>query len=91
MAHCPYELLQDLEPVLEEIRKFPKIKETKPGIFYFKGQGFLHFHINKENKRWADVRDGQGWVSLMELPFPPTKTLAKKFLKEVQLKFEKLQ
>lgn len=40
MGRCPYDQLEDIAPVLTEIRKLPHIKEPKPGIFYLKNQGF---------------------------------------------------
>lgn len=89
MAHCPYNLLQDIEPVLDQVRSLEKIKEAKPGIFYLKSQGFLHFHINKENLRWADVRHGGNWTSL-EMPFKASKKIQKAFIDEVRQSYEKM-
>ena len=68
MAHCPYEKLSDLQLLLEKIRGLEKLKEPKPGIFYFKGQGFLHFHTNKEHERWMDVREGEKWGKPIMVP-----------------------
>ena len=87
MAHCPYELLKDLEPILSEIRKLPQIKEPKPGIFYLKGQGFLHFHI-KDGRRWADARNGKKWGAEMDIPFAPSKKIIKEFLIEINRRYE---
>lgn len=90
MAHCPYKLLEDLEPTLDEIRKLPKIKEMKPGIFYLKSRGFLHFHINKENERWADIHDGKAWCKGIVLPFNPSKKILSSFAKAVESNHAKI-
>lgn len=87
MAHCPYEKLKDLEPAFVEIRKLEKIKEPKPGIFYLKSQGFLHFHI-KADKIWADARAGQEWGSPIDIPPKVTKTFLKKFVCEIKSRHE---
>lgn len=89
MAHCPYTELDDLKPLLEQVRGLEKLKETKPGIFYLKGQGFLHFHINKERERWIDVRDGKRWGSPIPTPFEMTSAAQKKALKEIQHRYER--
>jgi hypothetical protein len=63
VAHCPYEKIADLEPVFEEMRGWPGIKEKSPGVFYVKSTPFLHFHV-KDDDRWADVRAGKTWGEL---------------------------
>jgi hypothetical protein len=90
MAHCPYDLLKDLESSLDVIRALPRIKEAKPGIFYLKGKGFLHFHIDKENKRWADVSNGKSWGTPIVLPFKPSRKILGEFLKEVEKRYSKV-
>lgn len=82
MAHCPYDKIKDLEPAFFEIRKLEKIKESKPGIFYLKGQSFLHFHI-KEEKIWADVRDGKSWGTSIDVPKKVTKSFLRTFIKRI--------
>lgn len=89
MAHCPFELLKDLEPCLSKIRALPKIKETKPGIFYLKGRSFLHFHINKENRRWADVVDGKSWGAEIDVPFNSSQKKIKEFIQEVERRHQR--
>ena len=89
MAHCPFDLLKDLEQPLDEIRKLAKIKESKPGIFYLKGRGFLHFHINKEQRRWADVVDGNNWGTEIDLPFNPSRNQINEFIKEVKRRHQR--
>jgi len=87
MAHCPYEKLKDIESVLEEIRKLDGIKEPKPGIFYFKSKGFLHFHIDKDNNRWADIRDGKDWGKPVKFQIGDALLAKKKFLSTVKKRF----
>jgi hypothetical protein len=82
MAHCPFDKLSDILPMLETIRQLPAVKENKPGIFYISSQSFLHFHV-KEDTRWADARDGTAWGAIIDLPFRPTASQKKMFLNEV--------
>ena len=49
-----------MEPLLEEIRRFEDLKETKRGVFYRKGTAFLHFHEDLAGL-FADVRVGKTW------------------------------
>ena len=83
MAHCPYELLQDIGGELDKIRALAGVTERKPGIFYIKSDGFLHFHIKGE-ERWADVKPlprGK-WLGI-PLPFKPSASKRAAFLKAV--------
>ena len=89
MGRCRYELLKDLEPALDEIRKLEGLIEKKPGIFYFKSQGFMHFH-EKEGLIWADVRDGKTWGEPITIPNKITKGFIKKFVKAVQNRLFKI-
>jgi hypothetical protein len=82
MGRCKYEKLAMLETALDEIRKLPDLKEPKPGIFYLKSQGFMHFH-EKDSKIWADVKDGDIWGEPLDIPGKVTKTFSKKFINEV--------
>lgn len=90
MGRCRYELLTDLEPALDEIRNFEGLVEKKPGIFYFKSQGFMHFH-EKDGEIWADLRDGEAgqtnWGEPIHLPKRITKVFCKKFVLEVNERF----
>lgn len=90
MGRCKYELLAPFEPALDEIRKLTGLVEKKPGIFYFKSQGFMHFH-EKDGKIWADVRDGDTWGEPVVLPDKVTKVFCKKFFNAVQNRLLKLQ
>jgi hypothetical protein len=83
VGRCKYEQLKEIEPALDEIRKFKDLKEPKPGIFYLKSQGFLHFH-EKDEKIWADVRDGKDWGAPIDLPAKVTKSFLLIFVREIR-------
>jgi hypothetical protein len=51
MAHCPEELLDDLADILDDVRAWDGIVETRPTVFYLRNQPFLHFHLMKDGKR----------------------------------------
>lgn len=84
MAHCPPEKLADIEDVLQALRALPGLTEKKPGIFYIRADGFLHFHI-KDGHRWAHVKTGRrgGWDEL-PLPFDADAAARKDFLAAVR-------
>lgn len=82
MGRCSYDLLNGLEPALEQIRKLPDIKETKPGIFYLKSQGFMHFH-EKDGSIWADVKNGKDWGQPIDVPPKVTKKFLSQFVNSV--------
>jgi hypothetical protein len=44
MKHAGREALEQIEPVLKEIRKLDGVKEKTPGAFYRGSIAFLHFH-----------------------------------------------
>ena len=44
MRHAGPEALDQLEPILDEIRRLGGLKEKKRGAFYCGAIGFLHFH-----------------------------------------------
>lgn len=44
MRRAGPQALDTLEPLLVAARKLPGLVESKRGIFYRKGRGFLHFH-----------------------------------------------
>ena len=67
MGHARYSDLQDLEDVLEAIRKLPGISEPTPGIFYLRRVPFLHFHT-KGGARWADAKIGLSWGPELQIP-----------------------
>ncbi len=86
MAHCPAEKLTDLADLFTELRSWPGLKEKQTGIFYYKGKGFLHFHL-KEGKRWADIREGQDWGAPLDLPFEPDQKCSEDFLAEAKRRY----
>lgn len=87
MGRCSYENLNGLMPALDEIRKLEGIKEPKPGIFYYKSQGFLHFH-EKDQKIWADIRDGVDWGTPVDIPSKVTAQFLKSFYQEVLKRYK---
>ena len=44
MKHAGDAALDELEPLLDELRKLPRLKEKKRGTFYVGSKAFLHFH-----------------------------------------------
>jgi hypothetical protein len=44
MAHADEAALQQLLPLLRQLREIKALREMKPGIFYLKGSAFIHFH-----------------------------------------------
>jgi hypothetical protein len=88
MGRCTYEKLQALEPVLKAIRQLNQIREPKPGIFYLKANGFLHFH-EKEEKIWADVRNGKLWGKEIVVPKKITKKFLEMFTVEIFKRYKK--
>lgn len=62
MKHATPATLRKLGPLLARLRKLP-LDERKAGIFYRRGQAFLHFHESIEDDLLAaDVRFPKGWV-----------------------------
>ena len=88
MAHCPFEKLADLADVLDEIRVLPGIREPRPGVFYCGRVPFLHFHIDKTGRRWADVRDGVAWGPEVDLALGAPASERKRFLREVRRRYD---
>ena len=83
MGRCAYDLIKNLEPAFFKIRQLDKVKEPKPGIFYVKSQGFLHFH-HKDNKIWADIKEGAVWGKPFDIPEKLSKSFLNEFVKEVK-------
>ncbi len=44
MKHAGPQALDELEPILSEIRKVEGLTEKKRGTFYHRGSAMLHFH-----------------------------------------------
>jgi hypothetical protein len=57
VRHATSATLQEIQPLLEELRSMPGLVEKRPGIFYRKSKGFLHFHEDSSGVH-ADVRFG---------------------------------
>jgi hypothetical protein len=87
VAHCPYKYLADLKDCLAEIRQWPGIVEPRPGIFYFGRIAFLHFHL-KDGIRSADVRAGNDWGDLVDIPIGASSAAQKLFLSEVRRRYK---
>jgi len=88
VAHCPIDKLDDLRDLLEAIRTLPGVREPGAGIFYVRRTPFLHFHINRGGRRWADVRVGRSWGNEIEIRFGATAADRKRFLREVQRRYK---
>ena len=57
MRHARSDALDELEPVLVQLRALPDLREKSRGTFYRKSQAFLHFHEDPAGL-FADVRLG---------------------------------
>jgi hypothetical protein len=55
MRHARGDALDDLEPLLVQLRALPGLTERSRGIFYRKSRAFLHFHEDPAGL-FADVR-----------------------------------
>ena len=63
MKHAGDAALDELEPLLGEIRKFEGLKERKRGVFCRKSAAFIHFHEDPTGS-FADFRVGLDWKRL---------------------------
>jgi hypothetical protein len=62
MKHAGPDALDQLEPILEEIRRLDGLKEKKRGSFYRGSSGFLHFHEDPAGF-FADLKvDGNDYL-----------------------------
>ncbi|HLW45361.1 MAG TPA: hypothetical protein VKR78_04030 [Acidimicrobiales bacterium] len=57
MRHAGADALDELEPLLEELRRIPGLVERSRGVFYSRSRAFLHFHEDPTGL-YADVRVG---------------------------------
>ena len=55
MRHATSETLDELEPLLAELRGVPGLVERTRGVFYRRSKAFLHFHEDVSGLH-ADVR-----------------------------------
>jgi len=62
MKHATPAAIRTLAPLLAEIRRVPLagVVEKKPGTFYRKGQGLLHFHEDPAGL-FADLKIDGTW------------------------------
>ena len=63
MKHASAGALDALGDLLESLRTRTALAEKRPGIFYVKGEAFLHFHEDRAGL-FADLRDGGDWLRL---------------------------
>ena len=56
MRHITPARLPTIEPLLAEIRTIDGLVERKPGNFYRRSKGFLHFHEHGDHEIFADVK-----------------------------------
>jgi hypothetical protein len=83
VAHCPPELLDDLAPLLAELRTWARVVEKSPGVFYVGREPFLHFHLLAGDRRRADVKGRTSWVEV-DLPRPASATRRRALLRELR-------
>ena len=55
MKHAGPAALDQLEPLLGDLRALPALKEKTRGVFYRRGRAFLHFHEDPSGLH-ADLR-----------------------------------
>jgi len=60
MRHARAETLVQLNGLLAAIRQTPGLVERKGGVFYRRGQAFLHFHEDPAGL-FADLRIAGDW------------------------------
>jgi hypothetical protein len=59
MKHATATALDQLEPLIAQLRALPGLVEKSRGVFYRKGKAFLHFHEDPKGL-FADIRDTAG-------------------------------
>jgi hypothetical protein len=59
MRHARAQALDQLEPLLEQLRQIEGLKERTRGVFYVKSKAFLHFHEDPAGL-FADIRTADG-------------------------------
>ena len=63
MKHAGSDALDQLEPILIELRKISGLRERKRGAFYLGSAGFLHFHEDPAGF-FADVKINGEFIRL---------------------------
>jgi hypothetical protein len=61
MKHAGPGALDQLEPILVEVRRLDGLKQKKRGSFYSRSGGFLHFHEDPAGF-FADLKIGDDYV-----------------------------
>lgn len=59
MRHARADALDQLEPLLAQLRALPGMVEKSRGVFYRKSKSFLHFHEDPKGL-FADIRTADG-------------------------------
>ncbi|WP_296599544.1 hypothetical protein [Phenylobacterium sp.] len=59
MKHAGPKALDELEPLLAELRALPGLVEKTRGVFYRKSRAYLHFHEDPKGL-FADLRNPAG-------------------------------
>ena len=60
MKHADVRALEAVSDLIENLRRRSVLVEKRLGIFYIKGQAFLHFHKDPAGL-FADLRQGDDW------------------------------
>ena len=60
MKHATASSLDQLDPLLGQLRDIAGLKEKQRGIFYVKSKAFLHFHEDPAGL-FADLRVARDW------------------------------
>jgi hypothetical protein len=60
MKHADVRALEAVSDLIENLRRRSELVEKRLGIFYIKGQAFLHFHKDPTGL-FADLRQGDDW------------------------------
>jgi hypothetical protein len=55
MRHITPSRLDEIEPLLVQLRRVPQLVEKKRGVFSLRSRAFLHFHEDGDDV-YADVR-----------------------------------
>ena len=60
MKHATGPALDEIEGLLNALRKYDKLAERRRGVFYLKRSAFVHFHEDAGGM-FADIRLADGW------------------------------
>jgi hypothetical protein len=63
VRHARAAALDELEPLLQQLRPLPGLVEKTRGVFYRQSKAFLHFHEDPTGL-YADVRFGDDFERL---------------------------